>query len=36
MMSAKEARSMLVHRKKDPRRDVQMTLEEKYKLITNM
>ncbi|VDK18447.1 unnamed protein product [Anisakis simplex] len=36
MMSAKEARSMLAHRKKDPRRDRQMTLDEKYRLITNM
>ncbi|CAG9533895.1 unnamed protein product [Cercopithifilaria johnstoni] len=35
-LSADEARSRLVSRKKDPRRDTQMSLKEKYKLVSNM
>uniref|UniRef100_A0A8R1TTA9 PDZ domain-containing protein n=1 Tax=Onchocerca volvulus TaxID=6282 RepID=A0A8R1TTA9_ONCVO len=35
-LSASEARSRLVSRKKDPRRDSQMSLKEKYKLVSNM
>uniref|UniRef100_A0A1I8EZD2 PDZ domain-containing protein n=1 Tax=Wuchereria bancrofti TaxID=6293 RepID=A0A1I8EZD2_WUCBA len=35
-LSAGEARSRLVSRKKDPRRDTQMSLKEKYKLVSNM
>ncbi|VDN29181.1 unnamed protein product [Gongylonema pulchrum] len=35
-LSAGEARSRLVNRKKDPRRDVQMSLQEKYQLVSNM
>uniref|UniRef100_A0A0R3RZC9 Ovule protein n=1 Tax=Elaeophora elaphi TaxID=1147741 RepID=A0A0R3RZC9_9BILA len=35
-LSAGEARSRLVNRKKDPRRDTQMSLKEKYKLVSNM
>ncbi|OZC04861.1 PDZ/DHR/GLGF domain protein [Onchocerca flexuosa] len=35
-LSAGEARSRLVSRKKDPRRDSQMSLKEKYKLVSNM
>lgn len=35
-LSAGEARSRLVSRKKDPRRDAQMSLKEKYKLVSNM
>ncbi|VDM97278.1 unnamed protein product [Thelazia callipaeda] len=35
-LSAGEARSRLVNRKKDPRRDSQMSLKEKYQLVSNM